>query len=358
MLVLVLAGVTACAADASPDAAPSNGSLSFGVHVHAGWNDSTRERDVAIVNTLADAGVSWVRLDVGWASYEERCSGCISDWYRDRADAVIDAARARGMKVLAQVGMTPAWASRSGSTSAPPDDPERFGSFMGWLAEHVQGRVDAFELWNEPNSEDFWTGTAEQYVALVRSGYDNIKRVSPTVPVVLGGVSYNDTEWLTRLYDAGVAGSFDVLATHPYQAPADLPPEEPDPEGTNIWLITHVVAVRDLMVAHGDGGKQVWFTEFGWSTPDRPLGSGAPEDRGVTEEQQADYLVRTVKLIQSRYRFVTHVFWYNAVDNGDSTSQYDNFGLMDRDLRPKPALAAVRQLPASCSCLTPQGASR
>ncbi len=131
--------------DAPDESAPSAAGHrpAVGVHFHATWSDYTDEERLDRLDALAAAGVEWVRIDLGWASYEEECSGCPSQWYVDRVDFVFDAARERGLKVLAQVGMVPDWANVGAGTAAPPQDPAEFGRFMGWLSEHLEGRVDA-----------------------------------------------------------------------------------------------------------------------------------------------------------------------------------------------------------------------
>ncbi|WP_432546897.1 cellulase family glycosylhydrolase [Kineococcus sp. SYSU DK004] len=362
LVAVSLATAPAAGASSAPSPAPSapTGSApSVGVHVHGTWSTYTDAERLVVLDRLAAAGVGWIRLDLGWASYEERCSGCTSQWYVDRADRVIDAARARGIKVLAQVGMTPVWASPGGGTNAPPADVREFGRFMRWLSAHLAGRVDAYEIWNEPNLKRFWNGTPAQYVRLAQVGYSAVKDVDPGVPVVLGGTSYNDTSWLRQAYDAGAAGSFDVLATHPYLAPSDQAPGTADTKGTNIYLLTHVASVRRLMVERGDGHKQIWFTEFGWSNHQN-TGTESNWNRGVTEQQQAEFLLQTLDLVRTRYPYVTHVFWYNDRDRGVSSSHIDNYGLLRRDLSVKPAYTALqsRLRPTAASAVPASAAER
>jgi hypothetical protein len=242
--------------------------------------------------------------------------------------------------VLAQVGMTPSWANGGQGTGVPPSDPAEFGRFMGWLATHLQGRVDAYELWNEPNHTRFWTGTPQQFAKLMHAAYPQVKAADPGTPVVMGGVSYNDTGWLRAAYRAGVGGSFDVMGTHPYLAPSDLPPEVPDSGGSNIYLMSHVRKVRTLMVKNGDR-KPIWFTEFGWSSHPN-VGGESGWEIGLTEAEQADYLVRTIDFVGANYPYVTNIFWYNARDRGTSDEHIDNFGLLHHDFSPKLAYLALQ----------------
>ena len=321
----------------------------FGVQYHVMWSDYTDEQRMQVFDKLAAAHVRWVRLDMGWSSFMEHCDGCISQWYVKRADMVVNAALARGMKVLVTLWRTPHWENNAGSYD-PPVNAAKYGDIAFWAASHFKGRVSAWEIWNEPNLDDFWTGTPQQYAALVKAGYPRFKAADPAAQVLVGATAYNDTNYLRQLFEAGIAGNFDGISTHPYQAPTDLPPEVLDTKGTNIWLIDHVRAVRSLMAEYGDGDKTVWFTEFGWSTH-----ANTPDTlnwmRGVTEEQQADYLLRAINFIGENYPYVPAIFWYNERNRASGDLQVDNYGLLYRDLKGKPAYRALLRSNVGCTIL-------
>jgi hypothetical protein len=152
-------------------------------------------------------------------------------------------------------------------------------------------------------------------------------------------VVYNDDVWLKAMYDAGAGGHFDIISTHPYQGIADEVPEAPD-NGTK-WRLSHVPAVHRLMKNNGDGDKPIWFTEFGWSNHANSFGLGNWE-QGVTAEQQADYFVRAIKFIGANYPYVKKIFWYNERNQDAGKIQLDNYGLLHRDLSPKPVYNRVK----------------
>ena len=312
-----------------------------GVQLHGMWNDYSNAQRLAVLDKIAAAHLRWVRIDMGWSSFQDRCRSCYNSWYMDRANFVVDAARQRGLKVLVTAWRTPGWANGGAGELAPPTNPADFGSFMAWLAGRFRGRVSAYEIWNEPDSRDFFTGSVGQYAALVRAAYPAVKSGDPDARVVLGGPINNDTDWLRSVYQAGAGGSFDVMATHPYMGPSDLPPETPDLRGDNIYLLTHVAAVHELMRANGDGDKPIWFTEMGWSS--HPNNGGeANWDRGVTPQQQAAYTVRAIQLVRSRYPYVTNMILYNERDRATGDVQLDNYGILHRDLSEKPVYTELR----------------
>jgi polysaccharide biosynthesis protein PslG len=314
--------------------------LAVGVMYHGTWANWTEAERIAVLDRMAEAGVRWIRVDVGWSTLEEHGKGVISQWYVDLLDRVTAAAAERGIEVLGILWETPSWANGGRGPRHPPDDPAEYARIARWAAERFRGRVAAWQVWNEPNQEVFFPGTDPvRYTRLLRAAYPAFKAGDPGTTVVLGAPAYNDTGWLAKVYDAGGRGHFDVMATHPYMSPSNLPPSAPD-DGT-IWRLAHVEAVRALMVARGDGHLPVWFTEYGWSAHDSNAGAAA-WNLGVSEQVQAQYLAESLTLIQERYPYVTHAFWYMARDRADNNPMQDHYGLLTHRLEPKPAFWALK----------------
>lgn len=341
ILVLVLSMTTGAEVHApSPAVAKPSQLPAVGVNFHGMWNDYTDSDRSAVLDKLATAGVRWVRIDIGWSWFEYAGKGRVDQAMLARADKLVDSARHRGINVLFMVSNTPQWANGGLAENIPPTNPADYAEFMRFLADHFRGRVAAWQIWNEPNLDVFWSTTDPvQYAALVRATYPEIKSSDPNATVVVGGVSLNDDPWLGQMFDAGIAGSYDVLAVHPYQSPSDREPEFPD-DG-RIWTMDHIRVVRALMVARGDGAKDLWATEFGWSSHPN-TGIEVPGERGVTEAVQAEFLKRSLRFFADQHPYVTNVFWYNARTKATGSVHQDGFGLLRRDLTEKPAYKALK----------------
>ena len=342
-LVLTLSGAVGHRAVAAPGV-PGVRVLQTGVEVFSLWRDWPV--NTAMLDRVAASGSGWVRVGVGWCSLEEAGPGVVSRWYQDRLDATVTAARQRGLQVLATLGCTPTWLSGSSSLTELPADPGAYQRIATYLATRYQGRVSAWEIWNEP---DCATGACPQtdpaaYVPVLRAGYAGIKAADPAATVVTGGVSGANAEWIERMYAAGAQGSFDALAIHPYQGPAAEPPEAPPAE--HPYRITNVERVRQVMVEHADGHLPIWFTEFGWTTA-----PGTGWSAGVDEATQADYLRRAIAMVQERYPYVTHAFVFTIRDRDDWTPYENQFGLLRLDGSPKPALHALHEANTRLSAL-------
>ena len=325
---------------AAPAAAATSGPQA-GVQFHGMWSDYNDAQRATVLDRMAEAGLTEVRIDLAWATLQPTARGQYDPWGVSFADRVITMATSRGLTPLVTLWLTPGWANNGAGEKVLPTDPADYAAVARWAADRWAGKVGAWEVWNEPNSTTFMAGAdAVAYTRLLKAAYPAFKAGDPSTKVVLGAPEYNDTGWIGKVYAAGGAGSFDVMATHPYQGVADAAPETAA-DGT-IWTLRHVAEVRKLMTAHGDGNKPVWFTEFGWSS--HPNWAGVQNwDRGVTEAQQADYFVRTLRLLATDYPYVTKVFWYNDRNRDSGSPRNDNYGMLYRDLTPKPVWYAVQK---------------
>jgi hypothetical protein len=310
-----------------------------GSQFHGLWSNYTDTQRTQVLDRLKAAGVTSIRVDLSWVMLQPNGPTSYDAWGVSFVDKIVKMANDRGMKPLMTLWLTPTWANGDTGYRTAPTNPADYARVAQWAATRYKGKVVGWEVWNEPNSPSFLTGADPAvYARLLKAAYPAIKAADPTVPVLFAGVEYNDDAWIKKVYDNGVQGSFDVLATHPYMGIADADPTTPD-DGT-MWTMTHVAAIHNLMAARGDGAKPIWFTEFGWSTH----GNAANEanwNRGVSEATQSTYLVRAANMISANYPYVQRMYWYADRDSTTGTIQYNNYGLFRLDYSAKPAVAGL-----------------
>ena len=320
-------------APAAPAAATASmPAFACGVQYHGLWDNYGDNERTAVLDKMQQAGVKWIRMDIGWQAMESGPDQWV--WWRlSLMDNLVNAARSRGMSVLGDIIETPSWANGGAAPNVPPSDPSTLQLFMKRMATRYAGKVAAWEIWNEENTTATWNGSVGQYVTLLQNGYRGVKSGDANALVVLGGINGNDTNWLNGIYSSGGKGYFNVVATHAYMGPRNLAPET---DTKTPYCIVSVTNIENVMVQNGDGALPVWFTEFGWTahsnTPSTPAWQ-----RGVTQQQQADYLVRALKLIRANFPYVTNTFWYNERDTTNGTVADNSYGLLLKDLTPKPA---------------------
>ena len=311
-----------------PASAAATNLPTFGVQFHGTWEGYTDEAKQHVLRNLYLAGAETVRIDVSWAMLEPERSGQLSPWGEQRVDEAIRAAEDNGLRPLVMFWLAPSWANDSSDERVAPTSAEGLAglrSITERMAAKYDGVVEAWQVWNEPNSDTFLRGAdPEVYAAVLTAAHAGFKAGDPDTTVVFGGPSYVDAEWVHEVFHHAGVDDFDVMSVHPYMGVADEAPEAPD-NGT-MWRLNHLPALLDVMARHGVGDRDVWFTEFGWQVgrndPDTPNWQ-----RGVTAAQQADYLQRTVNLVRAVYPQVTRVYWYQ--DRADSMDRADSgFGLV------------------------------
>ncbi|HMA35256.1 MAG TPA: cellulase family glycosylhydrolase [Chloroflexia bacterium] len=345
-----------------------------GPHPGYGFNVWLFDTDANRVLQVAKAaGFTWVRQQVVWADYQPT-PGRIK-W--DRLDPIVAAAQANGVQLILSVVRSPAWAGPNGGM---PDDKFTFAGFMYQMAKRYQTKVAAYEIWNEENyaAESGGTVNLGQYVNLLQVGYSAIKYADPTVVVMSGGltpvglndpkIAVNDVEYLKQFYayQGGVAKSYyDVLGAHPgsnNNSPDQKWPDNPgnghcpdiykNLEGTcwrndNSFYFRRVEDLRAVMEANGEANKQMWLTEFGWSTYN--YAPGYEYGQVITAQMQADYLVRAFQKGKNDYPWMgVMCVWnlnFSTLPNLSDQDEKVPWSVINRDYSPRLAYTALQAMP-------------
>jgi hypothetical protein len=324
------------------------------------WYISRADMDRSIA-MMHDAGVQWIRANMNWSSVEPNAKGTLDAWWLDEIDYAVTQAQAAGIQVLMPIADgVPYWASadpkKSGGSWNKYWKPTNFADYADFAARIVSRYsakgVHAYEVWNEPNYSRFWPSgpSPADYTNMLKAAYPAIKGADPSATVVMGGVSRNDYGFLSGMYAAGAAPYFDAAAVHPYTNQVDptLCWNDSGTANKSIDAFCGIETVRNVMVANGDSAKNLWLTEFGWSTA-----SGA--SNGVSEATQADYLTKAFAQLDS-YPYVTNAFWYgfrnNYWSNNDQADVEANYGLTRVDFSLKPAYAAYKALSSTTTTPT------
>ncbi len=322
----------------------------FGVQFHGLWSSYTDAGRAQVLDALKANGAQAVRIDVSWRMLEPDAQGVFSAWGLAQVDKSIQMAQARGLRPLVTLWMAPKWANGSDDERVAPTSAVGLAGLTDVskrLAVRYAGVVDGWEVWNEPNLNDFMRGADPVvYAGVLKAAYAGFKAGSASTPVVFGGPSCVDDVWVGKVLAAGGAGKYDVMGVHPYQAVGDEAPEVPD-NGTK-YRMNHLPALIAVMAKYGEGAKPIWFTEFGWRAH-VTLASDYNEARGVSPAVQADYLARTVALVRASYPTVARLYWYQ--DRADSQNPAEaGYGLVYPDGTVAPAL---KGLPAMLGTVTP-----
>jgi len=330
-----------------------------GAQTHSLWGGSSLDDASRELDMLQSAGADTVRFDIGWASLEQDGKGQYSSSYVAKADAVFEAAAARGIKVIPTFWSTPCWASSAPDTlkqdcsgawwdrdveKYPPSDPQEYAEAAAWVARRWGDKMAAFEVWNEPDeaNQSFLISPdpAYAYAQIVKAAYAPLKGARSTLPVIVGSVTFANRVFLEQLYDYGIQPYHDGISMHPYNEKRDPDLHAAEPGLTKWNYRDGVPWIRDLMVKRGDAGKGLWLTELGWTTCDDFTSKFC-----VTESQQAEYVNDAFRIQrEDRWDYVKAMIVYNLRNKGtDPADREDQYGLIRRDFSPKPSWSSFTE---------------
>ncbi len=248
---------------------------------------------------LWDAGVRWDQIETAKGTY---------NW--TALDAAVDNAQAAGATdILYVLGSTPAWAARDpalpglygpGTTSLPAD-PEDYLDFLRAVLERYEGRINAYQIWNEANTRSFYEGDWTALARLTRRAHDTIKVLDPAAQVVaasstvIPGRLFQTESFFFRyaraLHNAG--DPMDAMAVHLY--PVDTS------KGPNARAASIRAAQRVLNKVGID--RPLWDTEVNYGDRRAGLPQVVPD-----QATGATYLARTY--LDAATMGIARTYWY------------------------------------------------
>lgn len=283
------------------------------------------------------AGVGWVRMTVAWSWIEPKPG--VFDFHD--FDLAVGSARAAGLDVLGTLGLGVPWdatapASVTGDARIdyPPADIAAWEQYVYRTVTHFKRDIHVWEIWNEPDLQGFWHGTAAQYAQLLAVSYQEVKRADAGAHVLLGGLSL-----------AGTPGRYDpnflqeILGNPRYPAARYFDIANFHQYGSAAQASQRMSYVTGELTRHGAGGKPVWVTEVGYSSdPGQQQIPGY--DTGDPQANQARYLDDMLPFLLDTLG-VAKVFWFSLQDVPAADPTFSHHGLVTADDVPKAALAQV-----------------
>jgi len=355
------------------------------VHVFLWGQREAADRDLRLAK---EAGFTWVKQRFEWRNIEKTRKNAF-EW--SEPDLVIDKINTSGLGIIARLDNQPDWARRDKifPASGPPDKLEDWKDFVQEFAQRYKGKIQIYEIWNEPNISREWGNQkpdAKAYVDMLKISYEEIKKIDPNAIVVSAGLSpttemsdraISDTQFLKDMYANGAKSYFDMLGIHApgFKASPDMDPGAVarDPQLSNpgdpssetakrSYSFRHAEDMRKIMEENGDAAKQVAVMEMGWTTDNRANSPYAWH--AVTAEQQGEYLVKAMQYARQNWAqwagpmvvlYIPDPEWtpndeqyYWSITNPDGTARpaYNAVKAMPRQATTAAAAAAPSPSPA------------
>jgi hypothetical protein len=293
-----------------------------------------------IVNLERDAAWPTIRFS-GWRSFQaiwERLEPQQGKWHFEILDKEVELATKHHIQLMLVIMTSPRWASarpnekprRSPSstpgTSAESADLAAWSNYIRTLVSRYKGRVKHYELWNEANIKNYYSGTPEMLVTLCREAYRIIKEIDPSATVISPSMhpQQNGIGYLDRFLALGGGEYADVIGFHFYVG-YNKPPED---------MLPMIDSVQQLLVRHRLSHKPLWNTETGWFIQNHQEASIVQPRTTLTADIASAYILRSYLL--SWAVGIQRFYWY-AWGHG-------TMGLTDSDHRtPKPSAFAYSQ---------------
>ena len=338
----------------------------YGPHAGAGFNVFLRgDADGAAfndqtLNMVTNAGFSWVHFQIMWTSLEPQPGS----YDPQGIDRIINQVAGKGVKMLVSVvGPPPSWAG----TNGVPDDTSHYQALMQFLADRYKGKVQAWEVWNEENLASTAGGQVNvgKYVNLLKAGYTGVKAGDPNAIVLFGALSptgvndpnvaVDDVQYLKQIYaynNGEVKNYFDALGAHPgsnNNPPDSMWPNNPGPgpgwQTDPSFYFRRIEQLRQVMIDANDAEKQIWLTEFGWTTANQAPGYeyGAQN----SDQDQANYLVRAFQIGQAEWPWIGPMFVWNLNYSvvASPSDEKTPWAVLNADWSPRPSYTALKNMP-------------
>ncbi len=279
---------------------------------------------------ISELGVKWARIQSGWAKTEKEKGIYDFAWL----DAIVDQLISHGLTPWLCLcygnGLYSELAAKTfGAVGVPPihslEAKKAWENYVRVTVEHYKGRVDTFEVWNEPDGIWCWkTGVnATELGEFTKVTAQYVKETNPEAYVIGGVICLKDLSYLNEAMQAGLGDHIDAISFHEYTH------DETTVKQT-------VSAYRGLAKAYG---KNLEIVQGESGSQSRSGGCGAVHTGAWTERKQAKQLLRhAIADLMADVKFTSYFSCMDmfealtgTVDNPDSYKDYGYFGVLGAD---------------------------
>jgi hypothetical protein len=302
------------------------------------------------LKSAQELGVSVIRIPLQWQFVKTRPGEY--DW--STVDRFVKAAQTKQIDVLFNIRTisrreeVKKQKSKRGTIQVKPVSPpsvnmEQWVHFVETLANRYRDQGVHYEIENEVNTEFFWKGDLDEYLELLRAGYEVIKKADPrakVLPSAMGcGIVQNfqgdsgkyeawkwHDGWLQPILSTK---KFDVVNIHNYYFPSEI-------VTNGLTFRSYLEHIQDLMKKSGLEDRPIWITEIGYGSA--PIEISGRMDNG-SPEKQARWLTEAY---QQAFGFgVERIYWYLIRDRKEP--YFGSMGLADAKDNPRPVWNALKQ---------------
>lgn len=298
---------------------------SFGLHHHALTYGVNWPLCSFGAIRLWDSGTRWTQIQPAPEQWDFR-----------NLDAYVERAESAGILPVLTLGQTPDWAAKDPTAGnsygrgakSPPADLAYWRNYVRALALRYNGRILHWEIWNEVNASNFWSGSVAELVELERVASLTLKQVNPNNVVLSPSFVADELDEFDAFLGMGGGQYSDIISYHFYAL--RFQPEK---------ILPRINRVRKILAKHNLADKPIWNTEIGWlmANSDGAFGKTFKPSwnnwKRYSYEGSAGLVLRALAI--SFAGGIDHVFWYSW--NSGAMGLAEN-----RGADPKPAAQAFQ----------------
>lgn len=282
------------------------------------------EKTIELLNAI---GIKNVRIDIAWSFIVENNEQYGIDMY----DKWISRLDSEGIKIVAVLAYPNANMVSNGKTISNDKEIEKFLSYVNLVSNRYQ-QIKKFEIWNEPNLNQYLSDAEIQlYSKMVNQAYNIIKKNNKEAEIYAGATytpANNSSEYIKsdeffqKIINNGSYINSNVFSFHPYENSKGL---------NNNWIKKQNQIHKELANSNG-GFQKLAVTEYGVSTA----------TTYYSQEEQANKMVQQT-VFQEQYNLESQIL-YNFKDyTPDKDKLSSNYGLIDTSYIPKLSYYAMKK---------------
>jgi len=254
----------------------------FGI-VHAGATKTPEE-----YRLLDEMGVNWILRTFYWNDIEREKGVFNFTGY----DEYVEIALRENKKIIAVLAYETSWLYPDGEHKKQilPNDIPLFLNYVEKTVNHYKGKIDAWEIWNEPNII-FWRGPRKDFFELSKQAAIKIRETDNNAYILGGGFWRAPRGFIKAMYKAGCFDNLDAVAFHPYAV---------NPTGSMKAYDRFLNVLSEINYS-----GLIWITEAGY-----PTAGWYPTKASL--EEFPSYIIKTIAGAASRGPRV--LLWYQLFD--------------------------------------------
>jgi hypothetical protein len=185
-------------------------------------------------------------------------------------DAYVNLAQGKGLSFYWTNANIPPWAAADPTScsyykgtqiqacTSMVNNIQYLDDFINTLVARYKGKIAMYELWNEPNVANVFTGTIAQMVELTQHVYNDVRAGDPNA--LIAGPSSTDANWLLSYFQQGGPTGVDIIDIHGY-------PNVGIDDSPEAIVGFKSVNPKVNMASVGLQDKPIWDSENSWGGP-------------------------------------------------------------------------------------------